>query len=207
MKKSLKSTGAGEQIFRILNYSILTILGALCLFPMINVLALSFSSSGAATAGYVKLWPVEFTLSSYKYVLSKQEFITALFVSFERLLLGVSVNMLLTILIAYPLSKSNREFKSRSFYTWYFMVTILFTGGLVPGYMAMSAYGLLDSIWVLVLPGAVQVFSVIILMNFFRQLPKEIEEAAFNRWCRTMVHTRQDLPAAVGSGSGHPDPL
>jgi len=179
MSTYLKASGAGEKIFRILNYIFLTFLGALCLFPMINVLAVSFSSSGAAGAGLVKLWPVEFTLSSYRYVLTKREFITALTISIERLLLGVSVNMLLTILIAYPLSKSNREFRSRSVYTWFFMVTILFTGGLVPGYMAMSAYGLLDSIWVLVLPGAVQVFNVIILMNFFRQLPKEIEEAAF----------------------------
>jgi putative aldouronate transport system permease protein len=179
MRATGKITGVGEKAFRVFNYGFLTLLGLLCLFPMINVLAVSFSSSAAATAGYVKLWPVEFTLSSYRYVLSKAEFLRALVVSVERLGLGVIVNMLLTILIAYPLSKNSREFKGRSAYTWYFMVTILFTGGLVPGYMALTAYGLIDSLWALVLPGAVQVFNVIILMNFFRQLPKEIEEAAF----------------------------
>jgi putative aldouronate transport system permease protein len=145
---------------------------------MINVLAISFSSSTAAATGQVTLWPVDFTLASYRYVASKKEFMTSLGISFQRLFLGVTINMVLTILAAYPLSKEKSVFKLRSFYTWFFIITILFSGGLVPGYMAVRNYGLLDSIWVLVLPTAVPVFNIILLMNFFRQLPKEIEEAA-----------------------------
>jgi putative aldouronate transport system permease protein len=118
-------------------------------------------------------------VASYRYALSKSEFIVAMGVSVKRLLLGVSVNMLLTILVAYPLSKNKSGFKARSFYTWFFLITILFNGGLIPTYMAINTYGLIDSIWALVLPMAVPVFHVVILMNFFRELPKELEEAAF----------------------------
>lgn len=174
----MKHISLSRKVFIVCNFLLLTILALLCLLPLINVLAISLSSRSAASAGLVKLLPVEFTLSSYKYVLSKSEFVASLIVSFKRLILGVTVNMLLTILIAYPLSKDRDAFKSRSFYTWFFLITILFSGGLVPGYMAIKSYGLLDSIWALVLPGAVPVFNVVLLMNFFRELPKEIEEAA-----------------------------
>ncbi|WP_434062146.1 carbohydrate ABC transporter permease [Clostridium caldaquaticum] len=175
----LKNKTLGSKLFTILNITILVILAVLCLLPLLNVLAISFSSASAAATGNIKLWPVDFTLASYKYVLSKKEFLTALWVSVKRLFLGVSVNMILTILAAYPLSKDKTRFRHRSIYTWFFIITILFNGGLIPGYMTMKTYGLLDSIWALVLPSAVPVFNIILLMNFFRELPIEIEEAAF----------------------------
>lgn len=167
------------RIFSVFNMIFLGLLAVLCLLPMLNVLAISFSTSNAAAAGYVKLLPVDFTLSSYQYVLSKVEFTRSMVVSIERLVLGVGVNMLLTVLVAYPLAHDKTAFRHRSLYTWFFMVTILFNGGLVPTYIAIRSYGMLDSIWALVLPTAVPVFNVILLMNFFRELPKEIEEAAF----------------------------
>ncbi|MCM8711525.1 carbohydrate ABC transporter permease [Clostridium sp. SYSU_GA19001] len=175
----MKNKTLGSKLFTILNITILVILAVLCLLPLLNVLAISFSSASAAATGNIKLWPVDFTLASYKYVLSKKEFLTALWVSVKRLFLGVSVNMILTILAAYPLSKDKTRFRHRSIYTWFFIITILFNGGLIPGYMTMKTYGLLDSIWALVLPSAVPVFNIILLMNFFRELPIEIEEAAF----------------------------
>lgn len=174
----MKKLSTGRKTFLFFNSLFLTILALLCLLPLLNVLSISFSSKTAASTGLVKLWPVDFTLASYKYVLKKEEFITSLFVSFKRLLLGVSINMVLTTLIAYPLSKEKKVFKMRSFYTWYFLITILFSGGLIPGYMAIKSYGLIDKIWALVLPTAVPVFNVVLLMNFFRELPKELEEAA-----------------------------
>lgn len=179
---------SSRKVFIALNSVFLAVVALLCILPMLNILAVSFSSQAAATAGLVKLWPVDFTLSSYKYVLAKQEFMMSMLVSIKRLLLGVITNTILTILVAYPLSKGKDVFKSRSFYTWFFLITILFSGGLVPGYMALSAYGLLDSIWVLVLPTAVPVFNIVILMNFFRQLPKEIEE--HGKDLRTVIAAR-----------------
>jgi len=175
----MKKESFSRKVFIVFNTAILVFLALICLLPLLNVLAVSFSSKAAAATGMIKLWPVDFTLASYRYVLSKQEFMTSMGVSIERLFLGLLVNMVLTVLVAYPLSKDNKTFKFRSFYTWFFLITILFSGGLIPGYMALKSYGLLDTIWALVLPGAVPVFNVILLMNFFRELPKEIEEAAF----------------------------
>lgn len=169
----------GRKIFTIFNYLFLTSVTVLCLVPLINVLAVSFSTSWAAAGGLVGLWPVKFTLSSYVYVMHKPEFLTAFFVSVKRLILGVVVNMALTILAAYPLSKEKTELRARTFYSWLFLVTILFSGGLIPLYMTIRMTGLMDSIWALILPGAVPIFSVILLMNFFRQVPKEIGESAY----------------------------
>jgi putative aldouronate transport system permease protein len=92
--------------------------------------------------------------------------------------LGVTINMLLTILTAYPLSKETSRFKARTLYAWFFFFTELFNGGLIPGYMLVNSLKLIDTLWVLLLPGAVPVFSVVLLLNFFRQLPQEMEEAA-----------------------------
>lgn len=168
----------GRRVFLFFNYTLLLIAALLCILPLINVLAISFSSKAAAAAGYVKLWPVDFTLASYQYALSKSEFLDGFLVSLERVGLGFVVNMLLTILTAYPLAKERSAFRFRHIYAWFFIVTMLFSGGLIPTYMTIKETGLLDSIWALVLPGAVPVFNVILLMNFFRNLPKEIEEAA-----------------------------
>lgn len=181
-----KNISTGMKIFTVFNYIFLIGTAFLCLLPLINVLAVSFSSKPAAAAGYVKLWPVDFTMDSYKYALGKREFLLSFMVSIRRVVLGYIVNMLMTISIAYPLSKEKSSFNSRNFYALFFIITMLFSGGLIPTYMTIKSLGLLDKIWALVLPSAVPVFDVILLMNFFRGIPVEIEEAAFidgsNHW-------------------------
>lgn len=169
----------GRKLFTVFNYLFLSLTTLICLVPLINVLAISFSSSWAAAGGLVKLWPVDFTLYSYKYVMHKPAFLTAFIVSLKRLGIGVLINMVLTVLAAYPLSKDKNTLRTRNIYSWFFLITILFNGGLIPFYMTINMTGLMDSLWSLILPGAVPVFNVILLMNFFRQLPKEIEESAF----------------------------
>lgn len=174
-----KKYSAGYNAFNLFNYIFLGVTAFICLLPLINVLAISFSSRAAASAGFVKLLPVDFTLDSYNYALSKQEFLTAFWVSIKRVGIGYVINMVLTIAIAYPLSKEKTTFHSRNIYSWFFIVTMLFGGGLIPTYMVVRYTGLIDSIFALIIPNAVPVFNVILLMNFFRGLPKEIEEAAF----------------------------
>jgi putative aldouronate transport system permease protein len=171
-------TSQGSALFDALNLAFLVLAAALCLFPIINVLSVSLSSSSAAAAGQVGIWPVEFSLSSYTYALTKKSFLTAFVVSLKRAALGISVNMLLTILAAYPLSKTKRELWGRNLYAWFFFFTMIFNGGLIPWYMVIKQVGLIDNILALILPSAVQVFFVLVLMNFFRQLPKEISESA-----------------------------
>lgn len=172
-------TSPGGKAFDILNYTFLIFMALLCIAPIVNVLAVSFSSSTAAAAGEVKLWPIGFNLESYKYALAKPEFLKSFVVTLERVGLGVTLDILLTILAAYPLSKERHELTGRNALAFMFFITIIFNGGLIPWYMTIKQLHLIDSIWALVLPGGVQVFSVIVLMNFFRQLPKEISESAF----------------------------
>ncbi|MBM7564248.1 carbohydrate ABC transporter permease [Paenibacillus sacheonensis] len=174
-----KHESPSYKLFLAFNYALLTAISLLCIFPLIHVLAISFSSSSAASANLVKFWPVGFTTKAYEYVLNKPEFMTALGVSLKRVMLGVVINMVLTILTAYPLARDPEKFRQRNAYAWYFFITILFNTGLIPWYMTIKTLGLTDSLWALVLYGAVPVFNVILLMNFFRQLPKEIEESAF----------------------------
>lgn len=169
---------ASRKLFHVFNYTFLTVLALLCLFPIIHVLAVSLSSSTAADSGQVKLWPVEFTTVAYQFVLRQDAFLNSLFVSVKRVLLGTTINMLLTVLTAYPLSKETKVFSMRTVYVWVFFITVLFGGGLIPTYMIVQKTGLLDTIWALILPNAVPVFNVILLLNFFRNLPKELEESA-----------------------------
>lgn len=167
------------KLFSILNLIFLTSIAVLCLLPLIHILAVSFSGSGPASANLVGLWPKEFNLSAYESAFANREFVGAFWVSVKRVLIGVCVNMILTITMAYPLSKESGTFPLRNVFAWIIVFTMLFNGGLIPNYMLVNQLGLNNSIWALILPSAVQSFSIVLLLNFFRQLPKELEESAF----------------------------
>ncbi|MBU7318893.1 carbohydrate ABC transporter permease [Paenibacillus oleatilyticus] len=171
-------TSLGRKLFIACNYIFLALLSFLCLMPIIHILAISFSSGTAAAAGQVTLWPVEFTTAAYNNVFGKPEYLRAFWVSVQRVVLGTTLSMFLTILTAYPLSKEPRQFRLRTFYAWFFVFTILFSGGLIPTFLTIKSLNLIDSIWALVLPTAVPVFNVILLLNFYRNLPKELEESS-----------------------------
>ncbi|MCP1308551.1 carbohydrate ABC transporter permease [Paenibacillus tyrfis] len=171
-------TSLGRKLFIACNYIFLAFLSFLCLMPIIHILSISFSSGTAAAAGKVTLWPVEFTTAAYNNVFGKPEYLRAFWVSVQRVVLGTTLSMFLTILTAYPLSKEPRQFRLRTFYAWFFVFTILFSGGLIPTYLTIKSLNLIDSIWALILPTAVPVFNVILLLNFYRNLPKELEESS-----------------------------
>ena len=109
----------------------------------------------------------------------KPAFWKSLAVSGLRILLAVPFSMIVCVLAAFPLSRLEHEFPARKFYIWVFVVPMLIGGGLIPSYMVVRDTGLIDSIWALILPYTVNVFNTILLMNFFRSLPKELEEAAY----------------------------
>lgn len=160
------------------NLVLLAIIALVCAFPIVHTLALSLSSASAAASGKVTLWPVDFTAQSYRFVLENPAFLRSFGVSLLRVLVGVAVNMALTVLVAYPLSRSTRDFRLRDAFAWFFLITVLFSGGLIPWYMVIRQTGLIDSFWALILPGALPVFNVILLVNSFRNIPAELEEAA-----------------------------
>ena len=174
----IKSKTIGGKTADILIYLTVIFMTMCCLFPLLNMVAISFSDKAAASANMVGLVPVDFTTSAYKTLLGESQFWVSFWISIKRVFLGTIINMILTILLAYPLSKPKREFKGHDVYMYIVIFAMLFSGGMIPIYLTIKSYGLLNSIWALILPGAVPVFNVILLMNFFKGVPKSLEEAA-----------------------------
>lgn len=169
---------AGYRIFSAINYGFLAVVSLSCILPLIHILAVSFSGSAPANSNLVGLVPIDFNTDAYKKVLNNENFHNALWMGVKRTVLGTGVGMFLTVFAAYALSKDSHGFHSRPFYTWFFLFTMLFNGGIVPLYMLIRNLGLMNSIWSLILPVAVNVFNMILLMNFFRNVPRELEEAS-----------------------------
>ena len=159
-------------------YIALLFCGLICLIPILNTIAISFSDRTSAALGIVKLWPVNFTLASYKDMMEETQFWVSFMVSVKRVIIGVSLNMVVTILTAYPLSKTKYQFRMKNIYMWIVIFTMMFNGGLVPTFMVINKLNMMDTFWALVLPGAVPVFNVILLMNFFKGVPPSLEESA-----------------------------
>ena len=168
----------GRKLFLAIDYVILTMVMLLSLFPLIHIFALSLSSNSAAQAGWVTFLPVDFTTDSYKYILSKPEFFRAFGVSLVRVVLGTIISVGLTILSAYAKSQPDHKFHARKFYVWMFMITMIFSGGLIPLFIVVKSVGIYNTIWALVLPSAVQTFNIILMLNFFRGLPYALTESA-----------------------------
>ena len=177
MSKSKSSPS--RKVFLVINYIVLTFLGLICVLPFINLLAISFSNKPAVAANAVTFWPIGFNTAAYSFIMSSSQFLRALWISVQRTVLGVALNLILIVFTAYPLSKSKQEFPLRNVFSWFFVVTILFSGGLIPSYMVVKYTGILNTIWALILPGALNVFNMLVVMNYMRSLPHELEEAAY----------------------------
>jgi putative aldouronate transport system permease protein len=176
-----KSTS--RTVFLVFNMVFLIFVGILCILPFVHLLALSFSENSAVKAGRVTFWPIKPTLAAYTFAIKGGKFIPALFVSLKRVLIGVSVNLILVVITAYPLSKTKNKLLGRNIYMIFFMITMILNGGLIPTYILVVSLGLVNSIWALILPpvgsiGALPIFFMVIMMNFMRGIPQELEDAA-----------------------------
>lgn len=150
----------------------------LCVLPLWYTLCVSLSQKSAAAAGLVRLWPVGLNFNSYIQIMDDQRFFNSFWISIQRVVWGGSLNFVVTVLMAYPLSKTAKEFRGRNVLMWILIFTMLFNGGLIPWYQTVKSLGLINSMWALVLGGSVPVFNIILVVNFFRNLPRELEEAA-----------------------------
>ena len=158
-------------------YALLTTFLLVVLVPLINIVASSFSSPQAVAGGRVFLWPIDVTLIGYEAVLSNQAVLTGFGNSLFYAGVGTLVSVTLTVMIAYPLSRS--ELVGRKILIGGVLFTMLFSGGLIPTYMVVRALGLLDTRWALILPAAIGAWQVLIAMTFFRStIPGELYEAA-----------------------------
>jgi len=176
----------GNRLFDIANHIFLVVFGIVCLVPLIHIFAVSLSNRAASAGGFVTLWPIGFTLTNYEKIFESGAIYRAALISVERTVLGTALNLLLTIITAYPLSKSPQAFKGRMVFMWFFVFAMMFNGGLIPWFLVIRSLKMLNTLWALILPGAVPIWNVILMMNFFRDVPRELEEAAVidgaNHW-------------------------
>ena len=182
----IETKSFGTRLFKVFNYVLMTLLALTCFFPLWYTFCLSVSDKAATNAGWVTVWPVGFTWASYNEIIQDGAFFNSFWISIQRVVIATPFTLLIIILMAYPLSKSKRVFGGRNIMMWTLIFCMLFNSGTVPWYICMKNYGLMDSIWGLVLCGSLPMYNVILVMNFFRNMPQELEEAAIvdgaNKW-------------------------
>jgi putative aldouronate transport system permease protein len=149
------------------NYLLLALCAYLTLFPFVNIFAVSMSSTRAITAGEVFMWPIEFNLATYSNLLRDGQMLVAMKNTIIITVVGTALNMLFTIMAAYPLSKS--RLKGRNMILMAILVTMLFSGGIIPNFLVVSSLGLVNTYWSLWL---------FVMKSFLEGLPEELEESA-----------------------------
>ena len=174
----VKKVTLGTKICQALIWLVVIIMTLSCLLPLINMVAISLSSSNAVASNTVGLLPVELTFSTYEKLLNDSQFWASFWISVQRVVLGTIINMFFVITMAYPLSKSRLRFPAREIYIKIVIFAMLFSGGVIPLFMVVSKLNMINTIWALVLPGAVPVFNVILMVNFFKGVPVSLDEAA-----------------------------
>jgi len=166
-----------DRIMRAVVTALMALLIVIVLYPLIYVLSSSFSSGSAVSAGRVVLWPVEFSLTGYRIVFAYKQVWVGYRNTIFYTLVGTAMNILLTTMAAYPLSR--RNFQGRNVYMTIFMITMFFSGGIIPNYVLMSKLHLVNTRWAILLSGTISVYNMIIMRTFFQSsIPEELLEAA-----------------------------
>lgn len=162
----------------IIAYTVLIVFCVFCLIPFVMVIATSFETeSNILREGY-KLWPKNFTVEAYRNVIKGGQISKAYVVTILTTVCGTLLSMLVTILMAYPMSLKKVKFRGPVSFFLYF--TMLFSGGLVPSYLLISKYlGMRDTLWVLILPVLMSPWNVFMMRNFFNSIPQELSESAY----------------------------
>lgn len=175
-RKSVFGLSRSERILEAVNVTTLIIIGVIMIFPFVNMLAVSFSGDSAVLTGKVILWPVDFQTSTYRYVTGQNQFWNSLNVTVLTTILGTIGSMVVTCMAAYPLAKT--WLYGRKPLMLFFVFTMLFSGGMVPSYLVMRAFGMINKLSVLIIPSLISAYNTILLKNFFEEIPEEIEESA-----------------------------
>ena len=172
-----KKTITGVWAFKVLNTILMLFILFITLYPFLYLVAQSFSSDAAVSAGRVKLIPIDFNIDTYKYILKDGKFFRYYANTILYSILGTAISVVATALLAYPLSKP--RLKLNKYITPFVVFTMYFAGGTIPNYIVITQFlGLKDSIWAIVLPGAISTFNLLVMKSFFASLPEELEEAA-----------------------------
>lgn len=163
-------------LFSAVNGVFFGLVGLVCLVPWLHVIAKSFSGQGAVVAGKVGLWPIDFQVQVYRFVLLQSGFAQALRISLFVTVVGTLVSLLMTTMAAYPLSKT--YLKGRKAFVLIFVFAMLFYGGIVPNYLLMKSLGLVNTVWSMIVPFMIVPFNLFIMKTFLEGIPEALEESA-----------------------------
>ncbi len=184
----------GDKVFDTIIIIIVSVIAILFLFPLLNVLASSFSSADAIVAGKVGIFPQQFTLNGYKQILQNQSIWKGFWNSIKYTFIGTIIQVTCQMLCAYPLSR--KDFKGRKFLNLFLVLTMFISGGMIPTYLLITQLHLYNTMWAIILPGCISVFNIIVIRTYMESsIPKELQEAAMIDGCGDVrIFTRIVLP-------------
>lgn len=187
----------GDRIFNIINYTILILVTIIVMYPLVFVLSASFSDPQTVLRGEMLLWPKGVNLNSYVKIFQNKDIISGFTNTLVYTSLGTFINLAMTILAAYPLSR--KDFVGRNAIMALLVFTMFFSGGLIPTYLLIKNLGMLNTLWVMIIPNAVSIWNIIIMRTFFQQsIPGELQEAATIDGCSNIkILTRIILPLSM----------
>ncbi|MFK7693258.1 carbohydrate ABC transporter permease [Paenibacillus sp. HJGM_3] len=166
-------------------HAVLAVICVIVLYPLVFVLAASISSPEKVMLGEVWLWPKQITLIGYYKVFQNSEILTGYMNTIVYTLVGTAINLAMSIAAAYPLAR--RDFYGRNLFAALMVFTMFFSGGMVPTYLLVKDLGMLNSMWALIIPGAVSVYNILIMRTFFQNgIPHEMQEAASIDGCSNL---------------------
>jgi putative aldouronate transport system permease protein len=178
-------SSAADRAFDALNVTIIVLVTASVLYPLLYVISASFSSVNAVMSRRVWLWPVEPTIVSYKAMFEHRLLTRGYLNSFFYMTAGTAINLFVLILASYPLSR--KDLPARGFFTFLFVFTMFFSGGMIPSYLLVRNLGLVDTRWALLIPGALSVYNMIITRTYFeKNVPGELLEASQMDGCNDL---------------------
>ncbi len=174
----VKDKSIGSRLFDALNYALLSGAGALCLAPFLHITAVAFSKAGPVAGNLVQFIPIDPTVQNFVIAFENPRIWSAFFWAVARAVAGTALSVGVCVLTAYPMSRSADAFPPRTALVVLFLFCMLFSGGLIPFFLVVRALGLYNTFWSLIVPFAFSPWITILIMNFFRNLPRELEEAA-----------------------------
>jgi len=167
----------GDRTYYAIVNVIMTLLLIIVAYPLIYIISASFSSPTAVASGRVVLWPVEFGLEGYKAVFRNKDIVGGYLNTFFYTFTGTTLNVIMTMIGAYPLSR--KDLKGRNFFMLLFTFTMIFSGGMIPGYILMQRLHLINTPWVMIVPGAISVYNLIITRTFIQNtIPPDLLDAS-----------------------------
>lgn len=176
MKKYTNRIKGEIDSIKVTSYIVMTFFAIICLFPFYYIFIVSISDPQFVREGQILLWPRGFSMQAFKVNFQHARFYSSFRVSVFRTIVGTSLGIAISSSLAYAVSR--RSLRGRKFFMVFIVFTMLFNGGIIPTYLVVRYTGLIDTVWALIIPNMVNTFNVIVLVNFFRSIPDEIEESA-----------------------------